>query len=83
MIARLNVEVMNVSVIMYNMIVESERDADAPYECQSPLAEPHQVSANFAQFPAMCQKNCDKVVHEQLLDDLVEHSWALKGNEAI
>jgi hypothetical protein len=53
-------EVMNAFVIMHNMLVERERDVgvvfDEPYDYQSLVAKPHQVSADFDQFLDMHKK---------------------------
>jgi hypothetical protein len=42
----------------------------------------HQVPAEFAAFFAMRQEIRDANTHSQLQDDLVEHLWMLKGNNA-
>jgi hypothetical protein len=69
------------------MIIESERehpvyDAE-PYHRQDPLANvDHQVLAAFAAFLAIRQEICDANTHSRLQDDLLEHLWMLKGNNA-
>jgi hypothetical protein len=80
-------ETMNACVIMHNMIIESEREHPVydpePYHRQGPLANvDHQVPAAFAAFLAMRQEIRDANNHSQLQDDLVEHLWMLKGNNA-
>jgi hypothetical protein len=80
-------ETMNACVIMHNMIIESEREHPVydpkPYHRQVPLATlDQQVPAAFAAFLAMSQEIRDANTHSQLLDDLVEHLWMLKGNNA-
>jgi hypothetical protein len=42
----------------------------------------HQVPAAFSTFLAMCQQIQDANTHSQQQDDLVEHLWMLKGNNA-
>jgi hypothetical protein len=78
---------MNVSVIMHNMIIESEREHPVydsePYHRHGPLAILDQhVPTAFAAFLAMCREIRDENTHSQLQDDLVEHLWMLKGNNA-
>jgi hypothetical protein len=80
-------ETMNACVIMHNMIIESEPEHPVynpePYHRQGPLANvDHQVPAAFAAFLAMRQEIRDTNTHSQLQDDLVEHLWILKGNNA-
>jgi hypothetical protein len=80
-------ETMNACVIMHNMIIESEREHPVydpePYHRQGSLANvDHQVPAAFAVFLAMRQEIRDVNTHSQLQDDLVEHLWMLKGNNA-
>jgi hypothetical protein len=80
-------ETMNTWVIMHNMIIESEREHPVydpePYHQQGPLANvDHQEPAAFAAFLAMRQEIRDSNTHSQLPDDLVEHLWMLKGNNA-
>jgi hypothetical protein len=78
---------MNACVIMHNMIIESEQEHPVydpePYHQQGPLANvDHQVPTAFASFLAMRQEIRDANTHSQLQDDLVEHLWMLKGNNA-
>jgi hypothetical protein len=78
---------MNACVIMHNMIIESKREHPVynhePYHRQGPFANvDHQVSAAFAAFLAMRQEIRDANTHSLLQDDLVEHLWMLKGNNA-
>jgi hypothetical protein len=80
-------ETMNACVIMHNMIIESEREHTVydpqSYHRQGPLVNvDHQVPATFAAFLAMRQEIGDANTHSQLQDDLVEHLWMLKGNNA-
>jgi hypothetical protein len=80
-------ETMNACVIMHNMIIKSEREHPVydpePYHRQGPLANvDHQVPAAFTAFLAMRQEIRDANTHSQLQDDLVEHLWMLKGNNA-
>ncbi|KAK1629674.1 hypothetical protein QYE76_003989 [Lolium multiflorum] len=82
-------EVMNCCVCLHNMIIENERkhpvplaEQEAPYEREGPLAQPnHQVPPSWAAFIAMRQEIRDSTMH-QLQDDLVEHIWRLRGNNA-
>jgi hypothetical protein len=80
-------ETMNACVIRHNMIIESEREHPVydpePYHRHGPLVNvDHQVSAAFAAFLAMLQEIRDANTDSQLQDDLVEHLWMLKGNNA-
>jgi hypothetical protein len=59
------------SVIMHNIIMESESDSGLEFY------EPHQVPVEYADFVTMHDE-----LH-QLQDNLVEHSWVLKENQAI
>jgi hypothetical protein len=56
---------------MHNMIMESESDSGLEFY------EPHQVLVEYADFVTMHDE-----LH-QLQDNLVEHSWVLKENQAI
>ena len=81
-------EIMNAYVIMHNMIVESERDANLvfnmPYEYQSPLADPHPVvTSEFSEFLAMHLQIHDETTHDQLQSDLVARLWACRAHEPI
>jgi hypothetical protein len=55
---------------MYNMIIESERDApaddDHPFDFQGHLAEVEQIPAQFAAFLRMHEQIRDAGVHTQL-----------------
>jgi hypothetical protein len=78
---------MNAYVIMHNMIIESEQEHPVydpePYHHQGPLATLDQhVPVAFAAFLAMRQEIQDANTNNQLQDDLVEHMWMLKGNNA-
>jgi hypothetical protein len=80
-------ETLNACVIIHNMIIESEREHPMfdtkLYHRQGPLATLHQqVPAAFAVFLAMRQEIRDANIHSQLQDDVVEHLWMLKGNNA-
>jgi hypothetical protein len=75
---------MNCSVIMRNMIIESEHEEpvedDQPFDQEGPLAELDQVSAEFFAFLAMPQEIRNRDEHNRLQGDLVEHLWTLGGN---
>jgi hypothetical protein len=69
------------------MIIESEREHRVyhtePYHRQGPLATLDQhVPTVFATFLVMHQEIRDANTHHQLQDDLVEHLWMLKENNA-
>jgi hypothetical protein len=71
-------EVMNACVIMHNMIIKNENDNpvhdDHPYVCTRPLAEvDHQATIELGTFLAMHLIICDKHIHQQLQNDLMEH----------
>jgi hypothetical protein len=66
------------SIIMHNMIIESEWEHPVydpePYHPQGPLATlDQQVPIAFAVFLVMRQEIQDANTHSQLQDDLVEH----------
>jgi hypothetical protein len=72
---------------MHNMIIESEQEHPVYdpklYHGQGSLATlVKQVPAIFDAFLAMRQEIQDVNTHSQLQDDLVEHLWMLKGNNA-
>jgi hypothetical protein len=76
-------EVMNASVIIHNMIIESKRDTpvqdDHPFDYQGPLAEVEHVPQEFAAFLHMHNEIRDAGVHAQLKEDLAAHLWARRG----
>jgi hypothetical protein len=72
---------------MHNMIIKSEREHPVydpePYHRRGPLATLDQlVPAAFAAFLATHQEIQNANTHSELQDNLVEHLWMLKGNNA-
>ena len=76
--------VMTACVIMHNMIVEDERDNDSIYDqgwdFQGELAEPEPGQASWQDFMATQYNLRDRVTHDRLQKDLVEHMWNHVGN---
>jgi hypothetical protein len=77
---------MTVAVIMHNMIIENERGAeedDFDYdqdggEVLSP-DDYHRDPLVLSDFLRIHSEIEDRIVHEQLHDDLIEHLWARHG----
>ncbi|XP_073360102.1 uncharacterized protein [Aegilops tauschii subsp. strangulata] len=78
-------EMMTTCVIMYNMIVEDERDEsifDQGFDYQGENVEPlHQEPATFEQFVQFHRELRDWHTYLDLQNDLVEHVWDHTGNQ--
>ena len=74
-------------VIMHNMIVEDENeDAAAALEFENmgdPIQLPDQNPATFEEFIQMHQQIRHRPTHEQLKKNLIEHQWAVKGDNNV
>lgn len=77
-------EVMTACVIMHNMIFEDERDDsifDKEWDFRGDLVEPQHGPTSFDQFLHTHHAIRDRVAHNQLQNDLVEHMWQHIGNQ--
>nr|XP_020183789.1 protein ALP1-like [Aegilops tauschii subsp. strangulata] len=77
---------MTCCVILHNMIVEGEGDGVAQTNDFEALGEQVEIpedqeATRLMNFPQMHQNLRDHQVHEQLLNDLVEHMWTHNGNQ--
>jgi hypothetical protein len=76
-------EVMKASVIMHNMIIESECDKpvldDQLFDYQGPLAQVEHVPLECVVFLHMHNEIRDADVNAQLKTDLAAHLWARRG----
>ena len=70
-------------VIIYNMIVEYERDKSITKDWQfrGELVQPVGGVATFANFINFHKEMCGRDAHMQLQNDLVEHMWQPYGNQ--
>jgi hypothetical protein len=68
-------------MIMHNMIIKSEREAqvkdDQPFYFQGPLAQVNDVCAEFSAFLTVQLEICKKDKHNHLQGDLVELLWII------
>ena len=73
--------------IMHNMIVADEGENTArslEFENMSdPIQLPDQNPATFEEFIQMHQQIRHRPTHEQLKEDLIEHQWAVKGDNNV
>lgn len=77
--------IMTACIIMHNMIIEDERDEEAPITDYREAPEPQVEIANnqqarFKQFLARYREIKDKSAHEALQEALVNHLWEKYSN---
>ena len=73
-------DIMTTCIIMHNMIIEDERDLNAPIEDvrEAPASEVERIedeTMRFNQFIARHAQIKDKDAHIALLNALIEHLW--------
>ena len=73
-------DIMTSCIIMHNMIIEDERDVNAPIEEQFEVPNPEvemvgNDNTRFQEFLARHRKIKDKDAHIELRDALIEHLW--------
>ena len=78
---------MRVSIILHNMIVENKRDGYTQFDVQEfqqgkdhgsshvDLTYSTDIPSNIANMMGVRTRICDRQMHQQLKDDLVEHIW--------
>ena len=80
-------EVMTCYVIMHNMILEDEGDDTAGglefEKMGDPIQLPGQNPTTFEEFIRMHQQIRHRPTHEQLKEYLIEHHWAVKGDNML
>ena len=80
-------EVMTCCVIMHNMIVEGEGDNNVAALKFETMGDSTQLSnqnpTTFEEFIEMHQQIRYQPTHEQLKEDLIEHQWAVKGDNNV
>jgi hypothetical protein len=79
---------MNACIIMYNMIVEDERDEDDEadevrhYDDVGEEVRPSRApTRELQEFLQVHQTIKDMGIHSQLQEDLMEHLWQRHGNK--
>ena len=77
-------DIMTTCIIMHNMIVEDERDVNAPIQdfVEAPITNIEYVDddTRFQQFLSRHQEIQNKDAHYALRDALIEHLWNQYGN---
>lgn len=73
-------DIMTACIIMHNMIVEDERDLDAPIKDANEAPTPHvemvvDENTQFQQFLARHRQIKDKQAHIALRNALIDHLW--------
>ncbi|XP_062205237.1 uncharacterized protein LOC133907250 [Phragmites australis] len=75
--------IMTACVIMHNMIIEDERGSASPVQVFDFMGEPTQVHRSgdegVLHYVETTQAICNRAMHRQLRDDLVEHLWSIHG----
>ncbi|KAL1218722.1 hypothetical protein V5N11_028862 [Cardamine amara subsp. amara] len=74
-------DIMTTCIIMHNMIIEDERDLDAPVEEQTEFLTPEvemtgDDDARFQAFLARHRKIKNREAHIELRNALIEHLWS-------
>ncbi|KAL1211725.1 hypothetical protein V5N11_023721 [Cardamine amara subsp. amara] len=74
-------DIITTCIIMHNMIIEDERDLDAPVEEQTEFPTPEvemtgDEEARFQAFLARHQKIKNREAHIELRNALIEHLWS-------
>ncbi|XP_062188941.1 uncharacterized protein LOC133892271 [Phragmites australis] len=75
-------QIMTACIIMHNMIVEDERDAEGDHhfdEMGEVVTVSHRPTAELQAFLQTHQAITNRETHSQLRDDLVEHLWEKYG----
>jgi hypothetical protein len=78
-------DIMMACIIMHNMIIEDERDADrleVPYDkcdAETDGMVSRAGTSNFSAFAQKLHEIEDRHMHRQLQEDLVEHLWERRG----
>ncbi|KAK4710210.1 hypothetical protein R3W88_004723 [Solanum pinnatisectum] len=78
-------DIMTTCIILHNMIIEDERDLNAPIQdaVEAPTPTIEMVideNLRFEQFLARHKKIKDKNVHFELRNALIEHLWEQRNN---
>lgn len=78
-------DIMTTCIIMHNMIIEDERDLDAPVEEQTEIPPPEvemtgDDDARFQAFLARHRKIKNRDAHIELRNALIEHLWTTYSN---
>ena len=76
---------MTTCIILYNMIIEDERDLNAPIfdDLEAPIADVKMMvndNTRFEQFLARHRRIKDKDAHIALRNALIEHLWKKYSN---
>ncbi|KAK4737341.1 hypothetical protein R3W88_001038 [Solanum pinnatisectum] len=78
-------DIMTTCIILHNMIIEDERDLNAPIQDAVEASTPNiemmiDENLRFEQFLARHKKIKDKNVHFELRNALIEHLWEQRNN---
>lgn len=78
-------DIMTTCIIMHNMIIEDERDLDAPIEATMEVPAPdvqmvNDETSRFQEFLARFKKIKDKEAHIALRNALIDHLWEEYSN---